>query len=792
MRNFNAIESLQLKACGQWRTIFYSLSIEVPDNPKVHAPCPACGGKDRFRFDDIEGRGTWICNQCGAGDGFALIKNVFQCDMFEATQKVANILNLGFSESIKKASKSASTQNKNIAEKVNALLAKCQIKESDYLKAKGLNGYHYSVLSDGQLVLSLLNIDGEIAGAQLITTDGHKKLLSGTQKTGSFIPVNGPEYAHQRIILAEGLATALSISLIQPEAYIVAAIDAGNLLHVAKIMRERYPDSMIIIAGDNDIKAGHKNTGKEKAIEATKVVGGYYSIPDTDFKCDWDDYRQQYDLQKTSVSFNENLTKVNTENLTKPNIQNPAKPNISSMNLAQMAASQRGKVLAEHYGEIVVNPESESVYVFTGSVWEKVSDNELRRTMGSIFDNHETPYSPKGIDSAIDAMKLQIPVIGQQKSELIGFENGVYNLSTNQFSAHHPDNWLMNHNGITFTQPVANENLKDHAPHFHKWLTHSAGNDKQKAERIKAALFMNLANRYDWQLFIEVTGEGGSGKSIFTAIATILAGEHNTASGNMIALDNARGRAQFVGKRLITLPDQTRYVGEGAGIKAITGGDLVEIDGKYEKQFSIILQTVVLATNNEPMTFTERNGGIARRRVIFPFNIPVSDKDKDPDLMVKVRREIPVVIRHLLSIFSNQNKAKALLIEQRESAEALEVKRGTDPVIDLCASIYFMEEAKGLMMGGGSYVRPEPRSYLYHLYLAFLEYHGLGKPLSVEKFSRAMKNAAKEYRSEYLTRKVKGRTQTNVRLTELSDEFIPHVAGIYPTDDTPLGEKFVG
>ncbi|PHM36292.1 DNA primase [Xenorhabdus mauleonii] len=101
---------------------------------------------------------------------------------------------------------------------------------------------------------------------------------------------------------------------------------------------------------------------------------------------------------------------------------------------------------------------------------------------------------------------------------------------------------------------------------------------------------MILANRYDWQLFIEVTSEGGSGKSVLTYIATLLAGEHNTASGNMRALDEARGRYQFVGKSLITLPDQVKYVGEGAGIKAITGGDLIEVDGKYEMQFPTIIK----------------------------------------------------------------------------------------------------------------------------------------------------------------------------------------------------------
>jgi putative DNA primase/helicase len=89
-----------------------------------------------------------------------------------------------------------------------------------------------------------------------------------------------------------------------------------------------------------------------------------------------------------------------------------------------------------------------------------------------------------------------------------------------------------------------------------------------------------------------------------------------------------------------------------------------------------VLNAVVLATNNEPMTFTERNGGIARRRVIFPFDNPVSEAEKDPDLTAKIRREMPVIIRHLLAMFADQNKAKTLLIEQRDSAEALGVKRG--------------------------------------------------------------------------------------------------------------------
>lgn len=779
------VEHLHVQANNQWHSILSSLSIDVPENPKTHAPCPACGGKDRFRFDDKEGRGTWICNQCGAGDGFALIKNVFQCDMPEAMQKVAGVLNIGFSKPTKQMSKLTRSPDENMAEKVNSLLAKCQVKESDYLKTKKLIGHHYSVLPDGKLVLPLVNKDNQITGAQLISPDGNKRLLPGTSKTGSFIPAGGQEHAHQQIILSEGFATALSISLVVPKSYVVAAIDAGNLIHVAKVMRELYPDSKIIIAGDNDI-GGSKNIGLDKAIEAARAVGGYYSIPDTDFKCDWDDYRQQYGLDKTFVSFDESLKKPDIKNLSKLDIQK----DLSQMNLAQMAASQRGKVLAEYYGEIAVNPESESVYIFTGSIWEKVNDSELRRTMVTIFDSNDTPYSPKGIDAAIDAMKLQIPVIGQQRSELIGFENGVYSLATNQFSSHCADNWLMNHNGIMFTQPVKNENLKEHAPNFYKWLIHSAGNDEQKAERIKAALFMILANRYDWQMFIEVTGEGGSGKSVFTSIATILAGEHNTASGNMASLDNARGRAQFVGKRLITLPDQTRYVGEGAGIKAITGGDLVEIDGKYEKQFSTLIQAVVLATNNEPMTFTERSGGIARRRVIFSFDMPV--KDKDPDLMTKTRCEMPVVIRHLLTVFADQNKTKTLLIHQRDSDEAMGVKRHTDPLYGFCEHIVALGEAVGMLMGNLNITPKAPRIYLYHAYLAYMDAHGFDRHLTLTKFGSDFPKVMKEYGAEYKKAKTKKGVRYNMELADSAEEWLPSSPHQIMNKEPPYDKSFRG
>ncbi|CEF30450.1 putative phage primase (fragment) [Xenorhabdus nematophila str. Websteri] len=431
--------------------------------------------------------------------------------------------------------------------------------------------------------------------------------------------------------------------------------------------------------------------------------------------------------------------------------------------------------MVEHYKKIAVHAESETVYHYNSATWETVSDNELRRAMVAFFDQHDTPYSPNGINNAICAMKLQIPVIGEQRQDLIGFSNGVYALSTQQFTPHQPEHWLMNHNGIVFTLPAVGENLPDHAPDFYRWLSHAAGQNENKMDRIKAALFMILANRYDWQLFIEVTGEGGSGKSVFTYIATLLAGEHNTASDNMRALDEARGRYQFVGKSLITLPDQVKYVGEGAGIKAITGGDLIEVDGKYEKQFSTVIKAVVLATNNEPMSFTERNGGIARRRVIFPFNIPVKESEKDPQLPEKISRELPVIIRHLLNEFADQNKAKKLLQAQRDSNEALTVKSHSDPLYRFCGYLVSVNDMTGMKMGNKNISPRAPRLYLYHAYLSFMEAHGFERPLTLTKFGESIPKIMLEYRKEYRKVRTKKGYSYNVELSEEAEEWLPSV-----------------
>lgn len=61
---------------GRWRSILAAMGMDERALSGRHTACPMCGGKDRFRFDDREGRGTYFCSGCGAGDGVQLAMGI--------------------------------------------------------------------------------------------------------------------------------------------------------------------------------------------------------------------------------------------------------------------------------------------------------------------------------------------------------------------------------------------------------------------------------------------------------------------------------------------------------------------------------------------------------------------------------------------------------------------------------------------------------------------------------------------------------------------------------------------
>ena len=162
--------------------------------------------------------------------------------------------------------------------------------EHPYLLTKAVAPY-CARQSGPRLVLPIVGWDGRLSSLQFIGPAGDKKMLKGGRKLGRLIPVHGQRGA-DRILIAEGFATAVTLAEAEPDALTLAALDAGNLEPVALEARRRYPVAEIVIAADTDA------VGIAKARAAAIAAGALVAVPEFPPGSDGSDWNDLAALQR--------------------------------------------------------------------------------------------------------------------------------------------------------------------------------------------------------------------------------------------------------------------------------------------------------------------------------------------------------------------------------------------------------------------------------------------------------------------------------------------------------------
>lgn len=80
------------RAQGRWHEILSRLGVDSRYLVNQHGPCPLCGGRDRFRWDDKDGSGSYYCGQCGPGPGLLLLRKLHGWDHRTACDEVDKII----------------------------------------------------------------------------------------------------------------------------------------------------------------------------------------------------------------------------------------------------------------------------------------------------------------------------------------------------------------------------------------------------------------------------------------------------------------------------------------------------------------------------------------------------------------------------------------------------------------------------------------------------------------------------------------------------------------------------
>ena len=261
---------------GKWRGILLQLGLPETALVNKHGPCPMCGGTDRFRFDNKEGAGTFICSQCGAGSGMDLAMKYTGRPFGEVASEIDAILGNTKIEPDRVRPDMTEAQRQAALRELAQQTVK--VRSGDlvdrYLSARGVGQTEYpkalrfaaSVRDGGgslrpAMVATVQAADGSnvtlhrtflrpdgMAKAEMASP---RKLMPGSLPEGAAIRLS--EYSGGPLGIAEGIETALSaVELFDIPAW--AAINAHNLSRWAP------PEGCTEVAvfADNDPKfAGH-------------------------------------------------------------------------------------------------------------------------------------------------------------------------------------------------------------------------------------------------------------------------------------------------------------------------------------------------------------------------------------------------------------------------------------------------------------------------------------------------------------------------------------------------------
>jgi len=285
------------------------MSIGIPGEclNNKHGPCPLCDGTDRFRWDNQDGKGSYICGQCGAGWGMDLAMKFTGKTFPEIASEIDMLLgNKKFepdqvrppmSEDDRlSALRAVSAQSVKLTQSTlgHAYFVSRGIGEIAYPKSlrfvpalrDGEGGVRPCVLAtvqgpDGENVTlhrTFLRADG-LAKADMPSP---RKLMPGPIPDGSCVALS--DYTGGPLGIAEGIETAMSASRLY-DLPVWAAINAG--------MMEKWnpPEGCdeVAVFGDHDAKFGGQAAAYRLAHRlAVKGLSVTVHIPQIEGH-DWND-----------------------------------------------------------------------------------------------------------------------------------------------------------------------------------------------------------------------------------------------------------------------------------------------------------------------------------------------------------------------------------------------------------------------------------------------------------------------------------------------------------------------
>ena len=373
------------------------------------------------------------------------------------------------------------------------------------------------------------------------------------------------------------------------------------------------------------------------------------------------------------------------------------------------------------------------IYIYNGAFWRQCGKEDIRKFLTDSavkmgMKEHEAKYyetADKLLKQFLCDAHLSAPNQNKDKI-LINLKNGTF-----EFTPHGWKKKKFNSDDFLTYQLPFNYDDKAECLLFEKYLVRVLPdpNSRSLLQEFMGSIFTKL----NFEKCLVLYGDGCNGKSVFMNIMNALFGNENVLNYSLGLFAHEYNRAKLVNV-LFNYSSEKGFDLNPDIFKALISGEPIQAREIYQKPFTLHNLARFIINCNELPRETEITEAYFRRFIIIPFEVKITNEERDVELADKIiKNEMPGIFNWVLEglnrfatnkKFSNSVKSEGALFDFRKQSDSVQL---------------FIDEKKYIC----AKTKKEPLSVLYAEYKEFCREDNY-RPLGKNRFSKRLEKKGLE------------------------------------------------
>lgn len=329
---------------------------------------------------------------------------------------------------------------------------------------------------------------------------------------------------------------------------------------------------------------------------------------------------------------------------------------------------------------------------------------------------------------------------GASGANYIAFNNGIYNLNTDQLEPFNPE--------VIVTNKIPhNYNYNAYCEVMDSVLDKISCNDDTIRDLLEEVAGYVFYRRNELRKAFIFIGDKANGKSTYLDAISYMVGEDNRTVLDLKELGDRFRTAELFGKLICAGDDiGDEFIPNPAVFKKIVSGDPIVVERKGQDPFTLYNYAKPIFSANNIPRIKDKTGAVLDRLVIVPFNATFSKNDEDYDPYIKYKLRTEEAMEYLIQVALDGLKRvldnNGFTMSEKVQEELNEYSEQNNPVIG-----FFKELEVNVD------ILNQPTKDVYLRYKIYCSENGF-TPMSAGEFSKLIR---KEYELEIKVVKINGR-----------------------------------